>query len=101
MYSSKHSKKHEPEVNPYPEPSSSDSSDSLSSDSRARKKKRTKKKCVVSIGKMNRQTNLRAMILIRPMTVIIGVSDANKRNIGKGPDKTMHNFNGKIADDGV
>ena len=42
--SSKHSEKHEPEVNLYPESSSSDSSESLSSDSRARKKKRTKKK---------------------------------------------------------
>ena len=44
MDSSKHSEKHEPEVNPDPEPSSSDSSESSSSDSRARKKKRTKKK---------------------------------------------------------
>ena len=42
--SSKRSKKHEPEVKPYPEPSSSDLSELLSSDSRARKKKRTKKK---------------------------------------------------------
>ena len=42
--SSKHIKKHEPEVNPDPETSSSDLSESLSSDSRARKKKRTKKK---------------------------------------------------------
>ena len=35
------------------------------------------------IRKMTRQTHLRAMILIRPMTVIIDVSDAKKRNIGK------------------
>ena len=44
MDSSKHSKKHEPEVNPDPETSSSDSSETSSSDSRAKKKERTKKK---------------------------------------------------------
>ena len=42
--SSKHSKTHEPEVNPDPEPLSSDSSELSSSDSRASKKKRTNKK---------------------------------------------------------
>ena len=81
--SSKHIEKHEPEVNPYPEPSSSDSSESLSSDSRARKRCARRRKIVVSIGKMTRQTHLRAMILIRPITVIIDVSDAKIINIIK------------------
>ena len=81
--SSKRSEKHEPEVNMDPDLSSSDSSESSSSDSRAKEKKRTKKKNVVSIGKMTRPTHLRAMILIRPMTVIIDVNDANIRNTGR------------------
>ena len=80
---SKHSENHEPEVNLDPDPSSSDSSDSSSSYSRAHKKKIKKKKIVVSIGKMNRPTHIQAMILIRPMTVIIDVNDAKIRNIGK------------------
>ena len=83
MDSSKNSEKHAPEVNPDPEPSSSDSSESSSSDSRARKKKPTKKKKRRSIGKMTRQTHLRAMIMIRWMTVIIYVSDENIRKIEK------------------
>ena len=83
MHSSKNIEKHKPEVNPDPEPSSSDYSESLSSDLRVKKKKRTKKKSVVSIKNMTRQTHLRAMILIPPMTVIIYVSDANIRSIRK------------------
>ena len=35
------------------------------------------------------------------MTVIIDVNDAKIRNVKKGIDKTMRNFNGKIADDSV
>ena len=81
--SSKHSENHEPEVKPDPEPSSSDFLESSSSDSRARKTKRSKKKSVASIGKMTHQTHLRAMILIRPMTVIIDVKDEKIRRIGK------------------
>ena len=81
--SSKHSKTHEPQVKPYPEPSSSDSSESSSSDSRTRRKKTRRRKSVVSIGKMTRQTHLRAMILIRPMTVIIDASNATIINIRK------------------
>ena len=80
---SKRSKKHEPKVNPDPEPLSSDLSESSSSESRAQKKKSRKKKTVVSIGKMTCPTHLRAMIPIRPMTVIIDVNDANIRNVGK------------------
>ena len=53
------------------------------------------------MGKMTRQTHLRAMILIRLMTVIIDVSDAKIINTGNGSDKTMRNFKGKISDDSV
>ena len=81
--SSKHSETPKLELKPDPEPSSSDLSESSSSDSRARKKKRTKKKKCRSIGKMTRKTYLRAMIMIRSMAVIINLSDANRRNIGK------------------
>ena len=81
--SSKQSETHEQEVNPDPEPSSSDLLESLPSDSRARKKKRTKNKSFVSIGKMTRQTHLQVVIMIRLMTVIIEVNNANIRNIGK------------------
>ena len=81
--SSTRSKNHRPKLNLDPDTSSSDSSDSLSSDSAPKRKKSKKKKSVVSIGKMTRQTHLRAMILIRPMKVIIDVSDAKIRNIGK------------------
>ena len=77
--SSKRSKKHKPEVNLDPDPLSSDSSDSSSSDSAQKKKI----KSVVSIGKMTCPTHIRAMILIRPMTVITDVNDAKMRNIGK------------------
>ena len=84
-----------------PDPSSSDSLDSSSSDSRGKKKKSKKKKSVVSIGKMTRPTHLQAMILIRPMTDIIDVNDANIRNTGKGSDQTMRNFNGKFYDDSI
>ena len=42
-----------------------------------------RRKSAVSIGKMTRQTHLRAMIMNPPMTVIIDVSDAKIRNIGK------------------
>ena len=85
-YISKHSKTYELGNNLDPEPSSSDSLWSLSSHSGARKKKRMKKKSVVSIGKMTRQTHLGAMILIRPMTVIIDISDTTIRNIRKRYD---------------
>ena len=42
-----------------------------------------RRKSVVSIGKMTLQTHLRAMILIRPMTVVIDVNYAKIRNIRK------------------
>ena len=80
--SSKHEEMHEPEVNPDPEPSSSDSSDTSSLDSRAKKNKSTKKKSVVSIGKMTRQTHLRATTLIIPMSVITDAIDTKIRNTG-------------------
>ena len=81
--SSKRRKKNEPEVNLDPDLLSSDSSDSSSSDSAPKKKKSKRRKSVVSIGKMTRQTHLRAMILIRPMTVITDVNNAKIRNTGK------------------
>ena len=58
-------------------------------------------KTQIDDNQMTHPTHLRAMILIRPMTVIIDVNYTNIRNIGKGSDKTMRNFNGKIADDSV
>ena len=70
-------------MNPDPKPSSSDSSETLSSDSRAKKKKITKKKRVVSIGRMTCQTHLRATTLILPMTVITDASNAKISNIGE------------------
>ena len=83
MHSSKHSKTYELGSNPYPEPLSYDSSESSSSDSRAREKKRTKKKKHRKHQKDARQTHLRALILIPPMTVIIDISDAKIRIIEK------------------
>ena len=80
---SKHSKKHGPKVNLDPDPSSSDSSDSSSSDSAPKKRKAKRRKSVISIGKMTRQTHPRVMTLIHPRTVIIGVKDAEMRNTGK------------------
>ena len=81
--SSTHSEKHGPKVNIEPDPSSSDSSDSLLSDSAPKIKKSKKKKNVVSIGKMTRQTHPQVMTLIHPRKVIIDVDDATIRNIGK------------------
>ena len=66
-----------------------------------RKWKARRRKSVVSIGKMTRQTHLRALTLILPMTVITDASDTTIRNIGKISDQTMRNFSGKIADDRV
>ena len=77
------SKKHGPKVKLDPDPSSPDSLDSSSSDSAHKKKKSKKKKIVVSIGKMTRQTHPQVMNLIHLRTVIIGVNNANIRNIGK------------------
>ena len=48
-----------------------------------RKRKEKRRKNVVSIGKMTRQTHLRATTLILPMTVITDARDAKRRNIGK------------------
>ena len=70
-------------MNPDPEPSSSDSSETYSSDSRPKKKNAIRRKSVVSIRKMTRQTNLRLMNLILLMTVITDASDAKIRNIVK------------------
>ena len=81
--SSKHSKKHEPEVNPDPEPSSSDSSGHLHQTQEQVNRSVQRRKIVASIRKMTRPTHIRAMILIRPMTFIIDVSDAKIRNTGK------------------
>ena len=50
---------------------------------------------------MTGQTNLRAMILIPPMTVIVDVSNAKKESFGKISDKNMSNINRKIADDSI
>ena len=48
-----------------------------------RKIKARRRKSVVSIGKMTRQTRLRATTLILPMTVITDASDGKRRNTGK------------------
>ena len=66
-----------------------------------RKIKARRRKSVVSIGKMNRPTHLRAMILICPMTVILEVNDLKIKTLEKGSDQTMRNFNSKIADDSI
>ena len=100
-FSEKNEKEHEPEVKPDPDPSSSDLSETSSLDSRAKKKKSTKKKSVVSIRKMTRQTHIIATTLILPMTVITDSSDAKRRKSEKGSDQTMRNFNGKIVYDTV
>ena len=50
---------------------------------------------------MTRHTHPQVMTLILPMTVIIDVNDAKIRDIEKGSDQTMRNFNGKIDDDSV
>ena len=65
------------------------------------KRSAQRRKMVVSIGKMTYQTHLRAMIMLRPITVIIYVNDEKIRHIEKGPNQTMRNFHGKIADDSV
>ena len=70
-------------MNPDPEPSSSDSSDTLPTESKAKKKKSTKKKSVISIGKMTCQTHLRATTMILLMKVITDASDATIINTGK------------------
>ena len=79
--------KHGPKVNSEPDPSSSDSSDSSSlSDSAPKKRKVKRRKNVVSIENMTRQTHPQVMTLIHlihPRTVIIDVDDAKIRNIGK------------------
>ena len=102
MDSSKRSKNNEPGVNPDPEPLSSDSSESLSSDSKARKNKRMKKK---------KRCKHRKDDLSDPSS--IDDSDSyddshyrskrhkDKKHSEKRLDKTMRNFNGKIADDSV
>ena len=48
-----------------------------------RKIKARRRKSVVSIGKMTRQTHLRATTLILLISVIIDTSNAKRRNIGK------------------
>ena len=100
-FSEKNGKDHELEVNLVPAPSSSDLSETYSLDSRAKKKKSRKKKSVVSIRKMTRQTHLRVTTLILLMAVITETSDAKRRNIVKKSNQIMQNFNGKIADDSV
>ena len=74
---------YKPEVNPDPEPPSSDLSETSSLDSRARKIKARRRKIVVSIGKMTRQTHLRATTLIIPMIVIKDARNATIRNTVK------------------
>ena len=81
--SSTRSKKHGPKVNLDPNPSLSDLLDSSSSDSAPKKRKVKRRKIVVSIGKMNRQTHPQVMTLIHPRTFIIDVNDAKIRNIRK------------------
>ena len=82
-FSEKNEKEHEPEMNLEPKPSSLDLSDTSALDSRAKKRKSRRRKSVVSIGKMTRQTHLRATTLILPMTVITDASDATIRNTRK------------------
>ena len=60
------------------------------------KKKRTKKKNVVSIGKMTRLTHLRAMILIPPMKVIIDIRDTKKETSEKDPIRICATLTGKL-----
>ena len=75
------SKNHRPKVNSDPDPPPSDSSDSSSSSD-----SELKRKSVVSIEKMTRQTRPRVMTLmtlIHMRTVIIDVDDARIRNIVK------------------
>ena len=50
---------------------------------------------------MTRLTHLRAMILIRPMTVIIDVNNKKIKTSEEVSDQIMRNFNGKIADASV
>ena len=45
--------------------------------------KAKRRKIVLSIGKMTRQTHPQVMTLIHPRTVIIGVNDAKISNTGK------------------
>ena len=47
------------------------------------KRKARRRRSIVSIGNMTRQTHLRAMTLILPMTVITDTSDLKRRNTGK------------------
>ena len=82
MDSSKRSENHEPEVNSDPEPSSSGLSESSSSNLSARGESAQRRKSVVSIRKINHPTHLRAMILIRQMTVIIDINNTKIRNTG-------------------
>ena len=41
------------------------------------------------------------MTMIHMRAVIIDVDDTRIRNIEKGPDQTMRNFNGRIADGSI
>ena len=50
---------------------------------------------------MTRPTHFRAMIMIRPMTVIIDIDDAKIRNIEKRIRSDYAQLNGKIADNSV
>ena len=57
-----------------------------------------KRKSVRKTRKITRQTHHRANILIRPKIVIKDANNVRLRAIGKGSDKIMHTFNGKVAD---
>ena len=81
--SSKRSENHEPEVNLDPNRSHLIRRIHRHQTHHQRKIKARRRKSVVSIGKMTHPTHLRAMIMIRPMTVIIYVNNAKIRNIGK------------------
>ena len=76
-------KKHGPKLNLDSNPSSSDSSDSSSSDSAPKRKKTKKKKKCRKHRKDDSSDTSSVMTLNHPRTVIIGVNDANIRNIEK------------------